>query len=62
MEKWFHYGHAISRDRTDDCPEEDKNMSKFYMLFDREYGQTYNADVYFDEPTVTYLEATKQWQ
>jgi len=61
MEKWFHYGHAISRDRTDDCPEEEKNMSKFYMLFDREYGQSYNADVYFDEPTVTYLEATKRW-
>ena len=62
LEKWCHYGHGISRDRSDDCPPEEKNMSKFYMLFDREYGQSYNADVYFDEPTVTYLEATKQWQ
>ena len=61
LEKWCHYGHGISRDRSDDCPPEEKNMSKFYMLFDREYGQQYNADVYFDEPTVTYLEATKQW-
>lgn len=61
MEKWFHYGHGISRDRTDDCPEEQKNMSQFYMLFDREYGQTYNCDVFFDEPTVTYLEPKKGW-
>lgn len=61
MEKWFHYGHGISRDRTDDCPEEQKNMSQFYMLFDREYGQTYNCDVFFDEPTVTYLEPKRGW-
>ena len=61
MEKWFHYGHGISRDRTDDCPEENKNMSQFYMLFDREYGQTYNCDVFFDEATVTYLEPKKGW-
>jgi twinkle protein len=56
MEKWFHYGHGISRNRTDECPIEEKNMSKFYALFDREYGQSYNTDVYFDEDTVTYLE------
>ena len=58
MEKWFHYGHAITRDRTDECPIEEKNVSKFYMMFDREYGQTYTCDVYFDEDTVTYLEKT----
>tara|TARA_R110000796_G_scaffold42733_2_gene105351 strand:+ start:44 stop:1714 length:1671 start_codon:yes stop_codon:yes gene_type:complete len=56
MEKWFHYGHGISRDRTDECPEERKNMSEFYMLFDRDFGQGYTCDVYFDEDTVTYLE------
>ena len=56
MEKWFHYGHGIMRDRTEECPPERKNMSTFQMLFDREYGQSYSADVYFDESTVTYLE------
>ena len=56
LEKWSHYGHGISRDRTDECPIERKNMSEFYMLFDRDFGQRYTCDVYFDEPTVTYLE------
>ena len=56
MEKWAHYGHGISRDRTEDCPEERKNMSEFRMLFDRDFGQSYSCDVYFDEKTITYLE------
>ena len=59
MEKWSHYGHGISRDRTDECPPERKNISEFYMLFDRDFGQSYTCDVYFDEQTVTYLEPTK---
>jgi len=59
MEKWFHYGHGISRDRTEECPIERKNVSEFYMLFDREYGQTYKCDVYFDENTVQYQEVNK---
>jgi twinkle protein len=62
MEKWFHYGHGISRDRSDECPEERKNMSEFYMLFDRDFGQSYTCDVYFDEQTVTYLEPTNRWK
>ena len=56
MEKWAHYGHGISRDRTEDCEEERKNMSEFRMLFDRDFGQSYSCDVYFDERTITYLE------
>jgi twinkle protein len=56
MEKWAHYGHGINRDRTEDCPEERKNMSEFRMLFDRDFGQSYSCDVYFDEKTITYLE------
>jgi len=59
MEKWFHYGHGISRDRTEECPIERKNVSEFYMLFDREYGQTYKCDVYYDENTVQYQEVNK---
>lgn len=59
MEKWFHYGHGISRDRTEECPIERKNVSEFYMLFDREYGQTYKCDVYYDENTVQYQEVGK---
>ena len=58
-EKWFHYGHGIMRNRTEECPPERKNMSTFQMLFDREYGQSYSADVYFDEDTVTYLEPNR---
>ena len=56
MEKWFHYGHGISRDRTEECPIERRNVSEFYMLFDREYGQTYKCDVYYNEETVQYQE------
>ena len=33
-----------------------KNMSEFRMLFDRDFGQGYSCDVYFDERTITYLE------
>jgi len=61
MEKWFHYGHGISRDRTDECPIEEKNKSRFYMLFDREYGQSYSADVYYNEDTIQYLEDSGRW-
>jgi len=60
MEKWFHYGHGISRDRSDDCPMDRKNISEFYMLFDREFGQSYKCDVKFTEETVQYLEM-RQW-
>tara|TARA_R110000803_G_scaffold8609_2_gene27585 strand:+ start:943 stop:2409 length:1467 start_codon:yes stop_codon:yes gene_type:complete len=56
MEKWSHYAHGISRDRSEDCPDDRKNMSEFRMLFDRDYGQGYSCDVYFDEATITYLE------
>ena len=56
MEKWAHYGHGISRDRSPDCPEEKHNISEFYMLFDRDFGQNYQCEVYFDERTITYLE------
>lgn len=59
MEKWFHYGIGISRDRSEDCPAEEKNMSRFTLLFDREYGQSGGCDVYFDEETVTYLEPNR---
>ena len=56
MEKWTHYGHGISRDRSDDCPTDRRNISTFTMLYDRDFGQHYNCDVYFDEATITYLE------
>ena len=60
MERFFHYGHGISRDRSDECPDDRKNMSEFYMLFDRDFGQSYTCDVYFDESTVTYLEPIRR--
>jgi|TARA_B110000902_G_C14275421_1_gene574716 twinkle protein len=59
MEKWSHYAWGIRRDRSPDCPQERKNMSTFELLYDREFGQSAAFDVYFDEPTVTYLEPTR---
>lgn len=58
MEKWAHYGHGISRDRTDECPIERQNISEFYMLFDRDFGMQYHCDVQYDEHTTEYLEVT----
>lgn len=58
MEKWAHYGHGISRDRTDECPIERQNISEFYMLFDRDFGMQYHCDVKYDEHTTEYLEVT----
>jgi twinkle protein len=59
MEKWSHYAWGIRRDRSPDCPDERKNLSTFDLLFDRDFGQTASFDVYFDEPTVSYLEPTR---
>lgn len=56
LEKWSHYGIGLSRNRTEDCPEEDKNITRVSLLFDRSYGQTGGFNLYFDEETVTYLE------
>ena len=61
MEKWAHYAHGISRDKTDDCPPERKNMSEFRMIFDRDFGEDYCCDVYFDKSTITYLEPETRW-
>jgi len=56
LEKWSHYGIGLSRNRTEDCPEEDRNITRVSLLFDRSYGQTGGFNLYFDEETVTYLE------
>ena len=56
LEKWSHYGIGLSRNRTEDCPDEDKNITRVSLLFDRSYGQTGGFNLYFDEDTVTYLE------
>jgi twinkle protein len=57
LQKWAHYGHGISRDQTDDCPLEKENISELYMLFDREFGQKYKAELYYNQDTTEYLEA-----
>lgn len=56
LQKWAHYGHGISRDQTDDCPLEKENISELYMLFDREFGQKYKAELYYNQDTTEYLE------
>lgn len=56
MEKWAHYGHGISRDRTEECPIERQNVSEFYSLFDRDFGMQYHCDVMYDNDTTEYKE------
>ena len=56
MEKWSHYGHGISRDRTEECPPERQNVSEFYSLFDRDFGMSYHCDVTYDPETTDYEE------
>lgn len=56
MEKWAHYGHGISRDRTEECPIERQNISEFYSLFDRDFGMQYHCDVLYNNETTEYKE------
>ena len=56
LEKWAHLGFAINRDRSEDCPPEDYNMSDLVLLFDRSFGRSAKIRLYYDEETTRYLE------
>lgn len=57
IEKWSHTMIGISRDRSEES--ENRNMSEFYMVFDRDYGNSFKCDVEYNPATQQYLEPTK---
>lgn len=56
LQKWAHYGHGISRNLTDEADPSEENISTLYMLFDREFGQKYKAELFYNQETTEYLE------
>jgi hypothetical protein len=56
MEKWSHYGWGIRRNRSPDCPPEEKNVSYLDLLFDRDFGNSGTAALFFNEEDMSYLE------
>ena len=56
MEKWFHYGWGIRRNRSPDCPLEEQNISQLDLLFDRDFGNTGTTKLFFNKANMRYLE------
>lgn len=56
MEKWFHYGWGIRRNRSPDCPIEDQNISYLDLLFDRDFGNSGTTRLFFNKENMRYLE------
>jgi twinkle protein len=56
MEKWFHYGWGIRRDRSPDCPIEEQDISYLDLLFDRDFGNSGTAKLFFNKSNMSYLE------
>lgn len=56
MEKWFHYGWGIRRNRSPDCPFEEQNISHLDLLFDRDFGNTGTTKLFFNKANMRYLE------
>jgi twinkle protein len=56
MEKWAHYGWGIRRDRSPECPPEEQNVSYLDLLFDRDFGNSGTATLFFNKDDMSYLE------
>lgn len=56
MEKWFHYGWGLRRNRGPDCPPEEQNVSYLDLLFDRDFGNSGTVTLYFNKNNMSYLE------
>jgi twinkle protein len=54
MEKWFHYGWGIRRDRSPES--EAPNTSYLDLLFDRDFGESGTVELFFDKGNMSYLE------
>ena len=61
LEKWSNLGLAIERDRSDDCPPEDRNKSKVVVLYDRDWGNYGHVDMFYDVNTTEYLEPNRSF-
>jgi twinkle protein len=58
MEKWFHYGWGIRRDRSPES--EAPNQSFLDMLFDRDFGNSLSAELFFNKDDMSYLEPKRK--
>ena len=56
LEKWSNLGLGIERDRSDDCPEEERNHSKVKILYCRDFGNYGSIDMFYNVDTTEYLE------
>jgi len=56
MEQWFHYGWGIRRNRSPDCPPEEQNISYLDLLFDRDFGNSGTATLFFNKDDMSYKE------
>lgn len=59
LEKWSNLGLGIERDRSDDCPEEERNHSKVKILYCRDFGNYGSVDMFYNTETTEYLEPTR---
>ena len=55
-EKWSNLGLGIERDRSDACPEEERNHSKLKILYCRDWGNYGSVDMFYNTETTEYLE------
>jgi len=60
MEKWAHYGWGIRRDRSPDCPIEEQDISYLDLLFDRDFGNSGTAKLFFNKQDMSYKEIGNQ--
>ena len=56
LEKWSNLGLGIERDRSDDCPLEERNHSKVKILYCRDFGNYGSVPMFYDADTTEYLE------
>ena len=59
LEKWSSLGLGIERNRSDDCPVEERNHSKVKILYDRDFGNHGSVDMFYNTETTEYLEPTR---
>ena len=56
MERWSSLGLGIERNRSDDCPQEERDHSKVVILYDRDYGNYGSVGMFYNKETTEYLE------
>ena len=56
LEKWSNLGLGIERNRSDTCPEEERNHSKVKILYCRDFGNYGSVNMFYNSETTEYLE------